>query len=50
MTCSASVVLPDDSGPKISVTRPRGSPPMPRAKSMLIEPVEMEGMGPTELR
>jgi hypothetical protein len=31
MTCSASVVLPDDSGPKISTTRPRGTPPMPSA-------------------
>ena len=29
ITCSASVVLPDDSGPKISMTRPRGTPPMP---------------------
>ena len=29
MICSASVVLPDDSGPKISITRPRGTPPMP---------------------
>ena len=28
---SASVVLPDDSGPKISTTRPRGKPPMPMA-------------------
>ena len=31
MTCSASVVLPDDSGPKTSTTRPRGKPPMPMA-------------------
>ena len=28
MTCSASVVLPEDSGPKISMTRPRGTPPI----------------------
>src|SRR6266496_3168733 len=38
-TCSASVVLPLDSGPKISVTRPRGMPPMPIAASRLIAPV-----------
>src|SRR5256886_3826305 len=38
-TCSASVVLPLDSGPKISVTRPRGIPPMPIAASRLIAPV-----------
>ena len=29
MTCSARVVLPEDSGPKISTTRPRGMPPTP---------------------
>ena len=44
ITCSASVVLPDDSGPKISTTRPRGTPPIPSAKSRLIDPVEMAGM------
>src|SRR5437868_6135590 len=38
-TCSASVVLPLDSGPKISVTRPRGIPPMPIAASRLMAPV-----------
>src|SRR2546423_271009 len=38
-TCSANVVLPLDSGPKISVTRPRGIPPMPIAASRLIAPV-----------
>src|SRR5712692_6095229 len=38
-TCSASVVLPLDSGPKISVTRPRGMPPIPIAASRLIAPV-----------
>src|SRR4029077_13719322 len=37
--CSANVVLPLDSGPKISVTRPRGIPPMPIAASRLIAPV-----------
>ena len=35
------MVLPLDSGPKISVTRPRGIPPMPIAASRLIAPVEM---------
>ena len=44
MICSVSVVLPDDSGPKISMTRPRGTPPMPSAKSRLTEPVEIDGM------
>src|SRR5919198_976039 len=28
-----SVVLPDDSGPKISTMRPRGKPPTPSARS-----------------
>ena len=41
MTWSASVVLPDDSGPKISVTRPRGMPPMPSAASSESAPVGM---------
>src|SRR2546422_3752096 len=40
-TCNASVVLPLDSGPKISVTRPRGMPPIPIAASRLIAPVGM---------
>src|SRR6266513_1252880 len=40
-TCSASVVLPLDSGPKISVTRPRGMPTIPIAASRLIAPVGM---------
>src|SRR3990172_8629282 len=39
MTCWQTVVLPDDSGPKISVTRPRGMPPTPRAMSRDIDPV-----------
>ena len=30
MACMASVVLPDDSGPKISITLPRGYPPIPQ--------------------
>src|SRR5438552_9427751 len=46
-TCSASVVLPLDSGPKISVTRPRGMPPIPMAASRLMAPV---GMASTRTR
>ena len=42
MTCWQTVVLPDDSGPKISVIRPRGIPPTPRARSSAIEPVGTE--------
>ena len=38
-TCWQTVVLPDDSGPKISVIRPRGMPPTPSARSSAIEPV-----------
>src|SRR5438477_11868319 len=41
MACSVSVVLPDDSLPKISTTRPRGQPPQPNARS---SPTEPEGM------
>src|SRR3990170_4232697 len=37
--CWHSVVLPDDSGPKISVTRPRGTPPPPSARSSASDPV-----------
>src|ERR1700722_10808700 len=40
------VVLPEDSGPKTSMTRPRGKPPTPRAASKEMEPVEMTEMGP----
>ena len=47
MTCSAMVVLPDDSGPKISITRPRGTPPTPSAASNEMEPVEITAMGTT---
>ena len=43
MTCRARVVLPEDSGPKISMTRPRGTPPTPRAASRESEPVGMAG-------
>jgi hypothetical protein len=42
ITCWQIVVLPDDSGPKISVIRPRGMPPTPRARSSAIEPVGIE--------
>src|SRR3954467_1339100 len=38
-TCWQRVVLPEDSGPKISVIRPRGMPPTPSARSSAIEPV-----------
>src|SRR5580698_3483522 len=41
------VVLPEDSGPKISMTRPRGTPPTPRAASKEMEPVEMTEIGTT---
>src|ERR1700749_1032549 len=36
--CSASVVLPDDSGPQISTPRPFGRPPTPSAMSSPSEP------------
>ena len=34
-----SVVLPEDSGPKTSTMRPRGTPPMPSARSSDSAPV-----------
>ena len=34
-----SVVLPEDSGPKTSTMRPRGTPPMPSARSSESAPV-----------
>src|SRR5262245_32457492 len=43
ITCRARVVLPEDSGPKISTTRPRGMPPTPRAASRESDPVGMAG-------
>src|SRR5215213_4639535 len=46
---SASVVLPEDSGPKISMTRPRGMPPTPMLASNESEVVEMAGMSITSL-
>src|SRR4029077_15799152 len=39
ITCKVSVVLPPDSGPYTSTTRPRGNPPTPSAASLEIEPV-----------
>jgi hypothetical protein len=39
---SVSVVLPEDSGPKISMTRPRGMPPTPSAISSPSEPVGID--------
>jgi hypothetical protein len=43
-TVSASVVLPEDSGPKTSTIRPRGMPRPPSARSSERAPVEMPGM------
>src|SRR5712691_1475907 len=43
IVCSMSVVFPDDSGPKISMTRPRGIPPVPSARSSPSEPDGMTG-------
>src|SRR5256885_6952469 len=45
ITCKPMVVLPDDSGPKISTTRPRGTPPTPSAASNEIAPVEITEIG-----
>src|ERR1035438_5249859 len=45
MICKVMVVLPEDSGPKTSVTRPRGIPPTPSAASKLMEPVEITAIG-----
>jgi hypothetical protein len=45
MIWSDSVVLPEDSGPKISTTRPRGIPPTPRAASTAREPVGITAIG-----
>ena len=47
ITCRAMVVLPEDSGPKISTTRPRGKPPTPNAASKEIAPVGMTEIGTT---
>ena len=40
--CRARVVLPEDSGPYISMMRPLGTPPMPNAMSSDREPVGMD--------
>ena len=45
ITCSVMVVLPEDSGPKTSTTRPRGKPPTPSAASNEIDPVGMTEIG-----
>src|SRR5258708_247487 len=42
MMARVSVVFPEDSGPKISMTRPRGIPPTPSAISRPNEPVGIE--------
>src|SRR5215217_1858863 len=42
MMCRARVVLPLDSGPKISTMRPRGTPPTPSARSSARAPVGIE--------
>src|SRR5712692_10276759 len=39
--CRATVVLPLDSGPKISIIRPRGRPRPPNAISRLSAPVDI---------
>src|SRR5437870_8432046 len=39
ITVRVSVVLPEDSGPKTSTTRPRGNPPTPSARSIKMFPV-----------
>ena len=49
MAWMASVVLPDDSGPKISMTRPLGYPPTPSAMSRVIDPVGITGMSFTSV-
>ena len=43
ITWRQTVVLPLDSGPKISMIRPAGSPPMPSARSSASEPVLITG-------
>src|SRR6202034_331164 len=42
MMARVNVVFPDDSGPKISMTRPRGMPPTPSAISSPNDPVGIE--------
>ena len=38
------VVLPELSGPYISITRPLGKPPIPKATSNVKEPVETDSI------
>ena len=38
--CNAKVVFPPDSGPNISIIRPFGTPPTPKATSNEKHPVE----------
>src|SRR5947199_5968678 len=45
ITCRVIVVLPEDSGPKTSTTRPRGKPPTPSAASKEMAPVEITEIG-----
>ena len=51
MACKVSVVLPDDSGPYISITLPFGYPPTPKAISNPNEPdgiasIDSSGLSP----
>ena len=43
-TCKESVVLPDASGPYISITLPLGTPPIPNARSIDNAPVDIAGI------
>ncbi|MNN09691.1 hypothetical protein D3C81_1225830 [compost metagenome] len=45
--CVANVVLPEDSGPYISMIRPFGTPPIPKAISRPKDPVEIASIGST---
>ena len=45
----ANVVFPADSAPNISMTRPRGTPPMPNAKSSESDPVGNASYSPWAL-
>src|SRR5215470_4247887 len=47
MAWRARVVLPEDSLPKTSMTRPRGYPPTPRARSRPTEPLGTTATGAT---
>ena len=49
MAWMANVVLPEDSGPKISITRPFGYPPTPNALSSPIEPEGITATSSTTL-